>query len=281
MTQRRYRNLVPDSPLHRELEHLLRENRGRVSAATVCEEVLRLPTADPGLAGVLVEALIEDDTRLRLDGGGMVEWVEPAAHEVWRACPCFAAVDVETTNGRREEQHVIEIGVSLVENGRVTREWASLVNPGRPIPYWVQKLTGITQEAVQTAPRFEELAPRLLDDLEEAILVAHHARFDVACLNTEVSRWLGRRLNNRYLCTVELARRFLPGSDNYRLETLSHWLRLTHERPHRAGSDARATAELLCHLLGSVEACWHDYLRPRPPAPPPAEIVETDSAELS
>lgn len=281
MERRRYKNLVPDSLLHRHLETVLRENGGRVPVTTVCEEVLLLPNTDPALAGTLVEALIEDDPRMRLDGQGTVAWVEPAAAELWRTCRRFAVVDVETTNGGRSDNRIMEIGVAMVEEGRVTQEWAALVNPGRTIPYWVQQLTGITPAAVRAAPRFEELAPRLLDDLEDAILVAHHARFDVACLNAEVSRWLGRRLANPYLCTVELARRFLPGSDNYRLETLSQWLRLTHVRPHRAGSDARATAELFYHLLGGVEAPWHDYLRPRPPARAPGKIVETKSRPLS
>ena len=281
MKLRRYKNLVPDSPLHWQLEHLLRENGGRVSVAAVCEQVLRLPGTDSGLAVLLVEGLIEDDARLRVHPDGTVEWAEPAAAELWQACRRFAVVDVETTNGRRGDQHIIEIGICAVEGGQVTQEWASLVNPERTIPYWVQQLTGISDAAVQGAPRFEELAPRLLDELEDTILVGHHARFDVACLNAELTRLLGKRLSNPYLCTAELARRFLPGSDNYRLHTLSQWLRLTHAQPHRAGSDARATAELFCHLLGAVTAPWHQYLRPRSPTPPAEKIPETESPAIS
>lgn len=267
MKLRRYKNLIPDSPLHRHLETLVRENGGQVSAVTVCEQVLMLPGAHAGLASTLVEGLIEDDPRLRVTTEGTVEWVEPAAHQSWQACRRFAVVDVETTNGGGDPR-IIEIGVCLVEDGRRVGEWASLVNPGRTIPYWVRQLTGITDATVRTAPPFDELVPRLLDELEEAILVGHHARFDVSCLNAEVSRLLGKRLSNPYLCTAELARRFLPGSDNYRLQTLSQWLRLTHERPHRAGSDARATAELLCHMLSTREVPWSEYLRPRSEPPP-------------
>ncbi|MBI4467278.1 MAG: 3'-5' exonuclease [Acidobacteria bacterium] len=279
MNLRRYKNLVPDSPLHRQLESLLLANGGRVSAATVCEEVLLLSGTDSSLAKVLVQGLIEDDPRLRVSDGG-VEWVEPR-HETWRACRCFVVVDVETTNGGRGEQHIMEIGVCRVEDGRLEREWSSLVNPGRPIPYWVQQLTGITDATVRTAPPFEEIVPRLLEELEEAILVGHHARFDIGCLNAEFGRLLGKRLGNPYLCTAELARRFLPGSENYRLQTLSQWLRLTHERPHRAGSDARATAELFCHLLARGELPWGDYLRPRVSPPPGQKISETNSPAFS
>lgn len=284
MELRPYKNLIPDSPLHRHLEHLLRENLGRVSAEIVCEEVLQLRAAEPGLAETLAATLIEGDSRFRVNGGGMLEWAEPPAEEVWRTCQRFAVVDVETTNGSREEQRIIELGISLVENGQVTREWASLLNPDRPVPYWVQQLTGISNAEVQSAPRFADIVPRLLDDLEDTILVAHHARFDVACLNGEISRVLSKRLANRFLCTVELSRHLLPGSRNYRLETLSRWLGLRHERPHRAGSDAHATAELFCHLLGTVKAPWADYLRPRDPGVAQTadeKIVETNPTPLS
>ncbi len=284
MELRPYKNLVPDSPLHRHLEHLLRENCGRVSAETVCEEVLQLRAAEPGLAETLAATLIEGDARLRVNGGGMLEWAEQPAEEIWRTCQRFAVVDVETTNGSREEQRIIELGVCVVEGGQVSREWASLLNPERPVPYWVQQLTGISNAEVQSAPRFADVLPRLLDDLEDTILVAHHARFDVACLNGEVSRVLSKRLANRYLCTVELSRHLLPGSRNYRLETLSRWLGLRHERPHRAGSDAHATAELFCHLLRTVGAPWADYLRPRDPGadqPVAEKIVETNPTPLS
>jgi DNA polymerase III epsilon subunit family exonuclease len=245
------------------LEELLRENQGKVSVGLVCEQVLRLPRTEPEMGAALVTALIEEDFRMHMNGDGTVQWVAEPPESIWEDSRRFAVVDLETTNGVRQEQRIIEIGVCQVLDGCVVREWSSLVNPDRPIPYWVRQLTGITDVTVRKAPRFDEIAPRLLKELEGAVLVAHHARFDVACLNSEFSRLWGKRLANPYLCTVELSRRFLPGSDNYRLETLSRWLRLKHERPHRAQSDARATAELLCHLLGSAEAHWRDFLRPR------------------
>ena len=280
MNLRHYKNLVPDTPLHRHLEALLRENGGQLSTLAVCEQVLLMPRTDAEVARALVATLAEEDPRLRATDG-IVEWIEPAAQEVWRAARRFAVIDVETTNGRRDEQRIIEIGLCLVEDGRIAREWDALINPGQPISYWVRQLTGITNETIKDAPAFEGIAARLLEEVEDAVLVGHHARFDVGCLNSELSRLLGKRLANPYLCTAELARRFLPGSDNYRLQTLSQWLRLTHERPHRAGSDARATAELFCRLLESPEMAWSDYLRPRlTPARAP-KIAETNPPAVS
>jgi len=245
--------------------------------------VLLMPRTDAEVARALVGALAEEDPRLRATDG-IVEWIEPAAQEAWRAARRFAVIDVETTNGRRDEQRIIEIGLCLVEDGRIAREWDALINPGQPISYWVRQLTGITNETIKDAPAFEGIAPRLLEEVEDAVLVGHHARFDVGCLNSELSRLLGKRLANPYLCTAELARRFLPGSDNYRLQTLSEWLRLTHERPHRAGSDARATAELFCRLLETPELAWSDYLRPRLTPARPArapKIAETNPPAIS
>lgn len=263
MQLRRYKNLVPDSPLHRGLESLLLENKGCVPLQTVCEEVLSLPTADPITAEQLVAALIEDDSRMRFNGNATLEWVEPTAEEIWNSTRRFLVVDLETTNHRRQ-QRIIEMGVCRVENGKIVDEWSALVNPGRPISRWVQQMTGITERIARRAPRLEKILPRLLNDLEDSILVAHHARFDFSCLDAEINRILGQRITNRYLCTVELSRCFLPGSENYRLETLSQWLGLRHDNPHRAGSDARATAELFCHLLRRGEVPWPEYLRPKP-----------------
>ncbi len=279
MNLRRYKNLVPDSALHRELEKLLQEQNGRVSLQQVCEQVMQIRGQDGQTAEKLVAALIEGDPRMRLNGNATVEWTEPSPEEISDPNQRFTVFDLEVTNAAHGQERIIEIGICHVEKGEIVDELSSLVNPERPIPYWVRRLTGIKNEDVRRAPRFKELLPRLLDELEDALLVAHHARFDVDCLNSEISRVLEQRLTNRYLCTVELSRRFLPGSESYRLESLSQWLQLSHERPHRAGSDARATAELFCHLLRKAEASWSDYLRPRPtPAAKEerAQTAETD-----
>lgn len=281
MPRHDYRNLVPDSCLHRELETLLRRHGGVTSVDEVCQEVLLLP-APPGLARALVEGLVEGDPRLQLTPDNRIVWEEPGVEEIWQRRKHFLVVDVETTDGMRHEQRIIEVGVCRVKEGRITEEWSQLVNPGRRVSRWIRNLTGITDRMLAAAPPFDAVAERLLDALEEAIVVAHHARFDVSVLNSEVSRLRGQRLRNHYLCTVELARHFLPGMRNYRLETLSAELGLRHEQPHRAGSDARATAELFTRMATQEDGSLARYLRPRPPAPgSPAEIVETPGEQIS
>lgn len=258
-----HNNLVADSPLHRHLESLLVKHKGSLPAQLACEKVMLMRGLDEASAEALMATFIEGDPRFRLNGAATIEWNEPSPEEIWRSCRRFAVFDLETTNGGSSPPRIMEIGICLVEGGRIVDEWASLVNPKRSIPPYIRKLTGIKNADVRQAPPWEDVLPTVLDKVHDTILVAHHALFDYKCLNSEISRVLGQRLINRYLCTVELARRFLPGSDNYRLETLSRWLDLKHENPHRAGSDARATADLLCHMLRTAETPWSEFLRPK------------------
>lgn len=265
MAARAHKNLIPDSHLHRDLERLLRKSGGEVSVQQICAEILLLPRANAELARALVAELTADDPRLQLSSEDRVAWVEPSPEEVWRQRKHFLVLDLETTDAEGHAQRIIELGLCRLADGRISNEWTTLLNPQQRLSAWSRNLTGITETMLAAAPRFEDIAERLLEELEDAILVAHHARFDVAVLNGEFSRCLGRCLNNRYLCTVELARRFLPGMENYRLQTLSRALALHHERPHRAGSDARATAELFQRLAETSAEHFAAYLRPRPP----------------
>jgi len=284
---RAYKNLLPDSRLHQELESLLRKKGGTISAEEICRELFLLTAAPAELARTLVEEFICDHPHLRLTPEDRVEWSEPDPQEVWRQRRHFLVLDLETTDGIRRDQRIIEIGLCRIENGRITQEWSQLLNPDRFLSPWVRHLTGISETQLRRAPRFPEVAERLLEELEDAILVAHHARFDVAALSHEFSRLLGSRLGNRYLCTVELSRHFLPGMDNYRLETLSRSLGLTHERPHRAGSDARATAELFTRLAEHPDGVLAAHLRPRSPQnfgearPPDRQSPEKEKNETS
>lgn len=271
-----YNNLVPDSPLHRHLERLLLKHKAGVPVQKVCEKVLHIADLDTSNAATLVETFIKDDPRFSLNRNGTgnekVEWAIVSFRDIWNSHHRFAVFDLETVSDGPEAPRIMEVGFCFVEEGEIVEEWETLVNPKRPIPSYVRRLTGLNNAAVRKAPTWKEILPQVLEKLEGTILVAHQARFDYDCLNNEISRLTDHRLPNRYMCTVEMSRTLLPGSENYRLETLSQWLDLTHDNPHRAGSDARATAELLCHMFRTVEADWSEYLRPLPPKYKPPKI---------
>jgi DNA polymerase-3 subunit alpha (Gram-positive type) len=149
---------------------------------------------------------------------------------------------------------VIELGAYRIRNGRIVDNFLTLVNPEIPIPRFVISLTGITNEMVKSAPLFADVAPRWLDFVSDAVLIAHNAPFDTSFLNHEISRvYPGHRMVNSHLCTVRLSRRVFPGLNNYRLDTVADHFSIPISHRHRAGSDALATAEVFLHLLSRFE----------------------------
>jgi DNA polymerase III subunit epsilon len=152
---------------------------------------------------------------------------------------CF--VDVETTGTSPARDRVTEVGVVTVDRDgeawRVT-EWSSLVNPGIPIPPEIRWLTGITNDMVRAAPPFGELAEHLYDTFEDAVFVAHNARFDFGFLRSEFAR-AGIAWTTRALCTVRLSRRLYPDRGSHTLDAIAARFGLDDSERHRALGDAR------------------------------------------
>ena len=167
----------------------------------------------------------------------------------------YIVFDTETPNSRNNRMSAI--GISVVEDGVITREFATLVNPEAHFDPFNIQLTGITPEAVAAAPTFPALWQELEPLFDSGMLVAHNAPFDMGvlakCLDAYGIRW---HRWARYVCTVRFARAALPGMPNYKLNTLCSELSIPLDH-HRAGSDAHAAAELLlrCLQAGDVSQC--------------------------
>ena len=114
--------------------------------------------------------------------------------------PPLVFVDLETTGANFANDRIIEIGLVEVDAEGV-REWSTLVNPGIPIPPFISHLTGIDNEMVASAPRFDEFAPGLQERLKNHLFIAHNARFDYSFLKREFLR-LGMACRAPSLCTV-------------------------------------------------------------------------------
>ena len=174
----------------------------------------------------------------------------------------FVVVDVETTgtsHGRGDR--VTEVAAVVVAHGEITDAFHSLVNPGRPIPWRITALTGISDAMVADAPPFGAIADDLARVLATGTFVAHNAPFDWGFLGMEFAR-AGSvdALVGTPLCTVRLARRLLAHLPRRNLDTVAWHYGVEIESRHRALGDARATARILLGLLRDVERHGVDSL---------------------
>ena len=147
-------------------------------------------------------------------------------------------VDLETTGANPVSNRITEIGILKVTNGKIDYEWESLVNPGVPIPAIIQSFIGITDEMVQDAPRFEELADDVFEMMRGCLFVAHNARFDFGFLKNEFQR-LGMTFDPPVLCTVKFSRALYREHHKHGLDAIIARHNLVCDARHRALGDAR------------------------------------------
>lgn len=160
----------------------------------------------------------------------------------------YAIVDIETTGSFASANGITEIAIVIHDGQQVLNYYESLVNPGQPIPYFIQTLTGITNEMVEHAPTFNEIAGQVFELLQDKVFVAHNVNFDYSFLKHQL-QVAGHELDTRKLCTVRLARKILPGLRSYSLGKLCREVGINLTNQHRAGGDALATADLFRMLV--------------------------------
>ncbi len=131
----------------------------------------------------------------------------------------FAIIDVETTGGQPFTDKIIEIAIILHDGNQVIEKFETLINPERQIPANISVLTGISNEMVREAPKFYEVAKRIIELTEDTIFVAHNVRFDYNFVKEEYKR-LGYVFTKKQLCTVRLSRQTFPGLPSYSLGNL-------------------------------------------------------------
>ena len=247
-------NLVSDSTLVQETIDLLRVSGGRANASQIVDAVFKVSHIDEELAGLLVGDLVKGDRRFKIIDGKTIELQAYDSESRLLEELDFVVVDIEATGAKMPPNRIIELGAYRIRGGRIVDRFMTLVNPEISIPRFVVALTNITNEMVKQAPLFAEVAPKWLEFVEDAVLVAHNAPFDTNFLNHEIARvYPGHRMINPHLCTVTLSRRTVPGLANYRLETVADHFAIPIFDRHRAGSDALATAEVFLRILALLE----------------------------
>ena len=158
----------------------------------------------------------------------------------------YIVFDVETPN--RFNNRMSAIGITIIENGNITRKLYSLINPETNFDFFNIQLTGINEEMVNGKPTFPKIWSKIEPIINNGTLVAHNAQFDLSvlkcCLHDYGINW---KSQIQYLCTVQIGRKMLPKM-NHKLNTLCDYygIELNH---HHAGSDSLACAEILLKYI--------------------------------
>ncbi|MHC1703217.1 MAG: exonuclease domain-containing protein [Tenuifilaceae bacterium] len=160
----------------------------------------------------------------------------------------YTIIDIETTGGSPLNDKITEIAIYVHDGKKIIDEYTTLINPERAIPYYISQMTGITDDMVSDAPRFFEVARKIVELTEGNIFVAHNAPFDYRFIQSEFKQ-LGYSFDRDTLCTVRLSRKLIPGKASYSLGNLCNDLGIGIRDRHRAAGDALATVKLLELLL--------------------------------
>lgn len=160
----------------------------------------------------------------------------------------YAILDIESTGGKYNEEGIMEIAIHRFDGHQVVDQFICLINPEREIQPFVSKLTGINNKMLRSAPKFHEVAKRIVEITEGTVIVAHNAQFDYRILRTEFRR-LGYNYQRKTLCTVDLSKQLIPDAESHSLGKLARSLGIPMSDRHRANGDALATLKLFKLLL--------------------------------
>ncbi len=165
----------------------------------------------------------------------------------------FTFIDVETTGLSPRAARVCEVAAISFRGIERVGTLAELVNPGMPIPTEVSKIHGITDVMVAGSPAFGGVAPQLLAMLENTVIVAHNAEFDIGFLKAEFERVGLRFPRLNVVDTLAIARKNWKFQSN-RLGKIAEELNISNGGWHRALSDVEMTRKIFEHFISAFKA---------------------------
>jgi len=160
----------------------------------------------------------------------------------------YTIIDIETTGQASTTGRITEIAIFNHNGFGITDSFSSLINPECYIPGFITQLTGIDNEMVKTAPKFYEIARKIVEMTQNQVFVAHNVSFDYKFIQEEFRR-LGYDYQRKTMCTVRMGRKYLPGHKSYSLGKLCSELDISIHGRHRAAGDALATVKLFEMIL--------------------------------
>ncbi|MDD3204473.1 MAG: PolC-type DNA polymerase III [Lachnospiraceae bacterium] len=214
-------------------------DHGNVQAATEANHALERGDTFKVIYGVeayIVDDLIEIVTNCK--GQGLAE--------------TYVVFDLETTGFSPMQNRIIEIGAVKVTAGEIVDRFSTFVNPDVPIPFRIEKLTGINDSMVIDAPMIDVILPQFMEFCQDTVLVAHNANFDMSFILENAKR-LGLKADYTYVDTVALARLLLPNHSKYTLDSVAKFMNVSLENHHRAVDDAAATAEIFQKFIPMLQ----------------------------
>lgn len=164
----------------------------------------------------------------------------------------YVVFDIETTGFSPVNNKIIEIGAVKVENGEIVDRFSTFVNPEVPIPFEIEKLTGISDGMVIDADTIEVVFPKFMQFVGDAILVAHNANFDVSFVKENAKR-MDIPADFTYVDTLGIARTLLTGQAKHTLDAVAKTLGISLENHHRAVDDAECTAEIFVKFIAMLK----------------------------
>ncbi|HYE76984.1 MAG TPA: exonuclease domain-containing protein [bacterium] len=227
----------------------LRNMGGRADAAALLRKALAVRARLPAGLEPVARAMFASTRGFQevAEGHWAVE-VEAAALQDL-AEGRFVVFDLETTGGKPPSERITEIGAVRIEHGRITDTFQTLVNPGKPIPPFVARLTGITDKSVRRAPRIEKVLPRFLEFIEGHVLIAHDVFQDLRFIDQEIMTTYGGVLAMPVLDTLTLAKELVDPEIGFSLRKVAEHLGIDAGSSHRALDDARVTAEMFLRFM--------------------------------
>jgi DNA polymerase III epsilon subunit family exonuclease len=235
------------------LVELIQARHGPVPAEDAAQALYALRHVPVGLARSLLADVVGGDARLAWRGAN-VGLADAPGTALALEDATYVVFDLETTGLSPGSAAICEIGAVRVRALELEARFETLVNPRRPLPAPIAALTGIDPRALHSAPPVELAVRRFLEFADDAVLVAHNARFDMGFLDREVERLTGRRIAAPVVDTVWLARRLLEGRLNrVGLASLAYFFGTSTQPCHRALADSAATAEILLALIGLAQ----------------------------
>jgi DNA polymerase III epsilon subunit family exonuclease len=249
----------PFPDLARRAEAFVTAQGGQASEDLLVSHVFG-STGSAALWRPLLREVLGRHERLKLRGDGAWLLADQLVHDGRGPLDEFVVLDVETTGLQPSRQRIIEIAIAHFSGGAMTNRWESLCSPGRRVPAYITKLTGIDDGLLEDAPTFEAIADSAVDLLTDAVVVGHNVQFDLGFLNAELERVGRPAVVNDRIDTLALGTRLLPGLRKPTLNALAERLGVPGppRTRHRAGPDAALTGMVAVALLGQArDAGFH------------------------